>query len=67
MIHSFEIQQADVLLEIFDNINKLELQIDISEAQNIYFSKIYHKIGDIIESGTATKRSSNKKFIEMHF
>ena len=65
LVHSFEIQQADVLLEIFDNINKLELQIDISEAQNIYFSKIYHKIGDIIESGTATKRSSNKKFIEM--
>ena len=65
LVHSFEIQQADVLLEIFDSINKLELQIDISEAQNIYFSKIYHKIGDIIESGTATKRSSNKKFIEM--
>lgn len=65
LVHSFEIQQADVLLEIFDSINKLELQIDISEAQNIYFSKIYHKIGDIIESGTAAKRSSNKKFIEM--
>lgn len=65
LVHSFEIQQADVLLEIFDSINKLELQIDISEAQNIYFSKIYHKIGDIIESWTATKRSSNKKFIEM--
>ena len=65
LVHSFEIQQADVLLEIFDSINKLELQIDISEAQNIYFSKIYHKIGDIIESGTANKRASNKKFIEM--
>ena len=65
LVHSFEIQQADVLLEIFDSINKLELQIDISEAQIFIFSKIYHKIGDIIESGTATKRSSNKKFIEM--
>lgn len=65
LVHSFEIQQADVLLEIFDSINKLELQIDISEAQNIYFSKIYHKIGDIIESGTTNKRASNKKFIEM--
>ena len=65
LVHSFEIQQADVLLEIFDSINKLELQIDISEAQNIYFSKIYHKIGDIIESGTANKRKKKKKFIEM--
>lgn len=39
LVHSFEIQQADVLLEIFDTIEKLELQVDISEAQNIYFAK----------------------------
>ncbi|MFQ8626489.1 MAG: DUF3536 domain-containing protein [Candidatus Gastranaerophilaceae bacterium] len=65
LVHSFEIQQADVLLEIFDTIEKLELQVDISEAQNIYFAKIYHKIGDIIENGVNNKRSNNKKFIEM--
>lgn len=65
LVHSFEIQQADVLLEIFDNIRKLELQIDISEAQNIYFAKIYHKIGDIMESESFNKRSANKKFVEM--
>lgn len=65
LVHSFEIQQADVLLEIFDTIEKLELQVDISEAQNIYFAKIYHKIGDIIENGLSNKRSNNKKFIEM--
>lgn len=65
LVHSFEIQQADVLLEIFDTIEKLELQVDISEAQNIYFAKIYHRIGDIIENGLNNKRSNNKKFIEM--
>ncbi len=65
LVHSFEIQQADVLLEIFDTIEKLELQVDISEAQNIYFAKIYHRIGDIIEKGLSNKRSNNKKFIEM--
>lgn len=63
LVHSFEIQQADVVLELFDNIEKLELEVDISEAQNIYFSKIYHRIGDILE--TTSKRSSNIKFIEM--
>ena len=46
---NFERQQAEVLLEIFDIIEKLELEIDISEAQNIYFSKIFHKIGYLIE------------------
>ena len=65
LVHSFEIQQADVILELFDTIEKLELQIDISEAQNIYFSKIYHRIGYIIENGLENKRSNNKKFIEM--
>ena len=61
LVHSFEIQQADVVLELFDNIEVLELQVDISEAQNMYFSKIYHKIGDILESGSAR----NRKFAEM--
>ena len=60
---SFEIQQADAILEIFDTVEKLELQIDIAEAQNIYFSKIYHRIGDIIETGL--KRSADKKFANM--
>lgn len=61
LVHSFEIQQADVVLEIFHNAERLALQIDIAEAQNIYFTKIYHRIGDIIDStGTA-----NLRFIEM--
>lgn len=66
LVHSFEIQQADVVLEIFDNIRKLELQIDISEAQNTYFTKIYHRIGEILESEDFNKkRSSTKRFVEM--
>ena len=63
LVHSFEIQQAEVILEIFDNIEKLELQVDISEAQNIFFNKIYHRIGDILEAGV--KKSANRKFVEM--
>ncbi len=65
LVHSFEIQQAEVLLEIFETIEKLELQIDIAEAQNIYFAKIYHKIGDIIEIGVDSKHSTNRRFVEM--
>lgn len=65
LAQSFEIQQAEVLLEMFDNIEKLELEIDISEAQNIYFSRIYHKIGDIIEIIPTSKRSKDKEFVSM--
>ena len=63
LVHSFEVQQADVVLELFDTIEKLDLEVDISEAQNTYFGKIYHRIGDILESDL--KRPLNRKFLEM--
>ncbi len=65
LVHSFEIQQAEVVLELFDDIEKLELQIDIAEAQNIFYSKIFHRIGDILENPSPTKKNSNRKFVEM--
>jgi hypothetical protein len=49
---SFEIRQADSVFELFSVIDKLELKIDMAEAQNIYYNKIYHRIGDIIENYT---------------
>jgi hypothetical protein len=52
---SFEIQQANSVLELFDIISKLDLQIDISEPQNIYYNKIYHRIGDILEKNPKEK------------
>ena len=63
LVHSFEPQQAEVLLELFDNVDKLELELDISEAQNIYFTKVYQKIGDILSSSSS--RKSDKKLVEM--
>jgi len=62
---SFEIQQADAILELFDIVEKLELQIDISEAQNIYYNKIYHRIGDIIESNQNSPKERDMKFINL--
>lgn len=61
LVHSFEIQQADAILDIFDTIKRLELELDIAEAQNIYFSKIYHRIGDILEQ----EKQSTQKFVNM--
>ena len=65
LAYSFEIQQADVVLELFDYVEKLELEVDISEAQNIFFAKIYLNIEDIISSSVNTKRNSDKRFAEM--
>ncbi len=65
LAQSFESQQAEVLLEIFDNIEKLDLEIDISEAQNIYFNRIYYKIGNIIDNYAKNGRNKDKEFINM--
>jgi len=62
---SFEIQQADAIVELFGIIEKLDLQIDISEAQNIYYNKIYHRISDIIESNLNTRKEKDIKFIKL--
>ena len=62
---SFEIQQADTIIELFEIIEKLDLQIDISEAQNIYYNKIYHRIGDILENNETEPRDKDIKFIKL--
>ena len=60
---SFEIQQADAIVELFEIIAKLELQIDISEAQNIYYNKIYHRIGSILENYDKTQKEKDLNFV----
>lgn len=62
---SFEIQQADTIIELFEMVEKLDLQIDISEAQNIYYNKIYHRIGDIIENNEKEPRDKDIKFVKL--
>lgn len=62
---SFEIQQADTIIELFEIVEKLDLQIDISEAQNIYYNKIYHRIGDILENNEKEPRDKDIKFVKL--
>lgn len=63
LAQGLEIQQAEATLELFDNIEKLELNVDITEAQNIYFNKIFHELGEIIDNMDKSNKSSDGKFI----
>ncbi len=63
---SFEAQQAEAIVELFEIIDKLDLQMDIAEAQNIYYNRIYHRIGNIIESNSSEKpRSKDLEFVRL--
>ncbi len=64
LVQSFEIQQAEAVLELFDNIEKLELNVDIAEAQNIFFTKIFHEFDNIIENINKSSSSTDKKFVK---
>ena len=65
LAYSMEVQQAELILEIFDCVEKMGLNIDIAEAQNTYFTRIYHRIGEIIEVCKKSKRASEKRFAKM--
>jgi alpha-amylase/alpha-mannosidase (GH57 family) len=62
---TLEIQQADVVLEVFDTIEKLELKVEVSEAQNIFYNKIFHELGEIIEKMNKSAKSTDRNFIMM--
>lgn len=47
---NFEIHRLDKILKMFECVNKLDLCVDISEAQNIYFNKIYMKFTKLLDS-----------------
>lgn len=61
LVQSLELQQAEATLELFDNVEKLELNVDIAEAQNIYFNRILHEMDDIISNMKRTEKSAESK------
>lgn len=61
LVQSLELQQAEATLELFDHVEKLELKVDIAEAQNIYFNRILSELGDIIDNMKMTEKTSESK------
>ena len=49
----FEIHRLDKILKMFEYATKLNLKIDIAEAQNMYFNKIYTKFTKLLDAALA--------------
>ncbi len=64
LAYSLEIQQAEATLELLSSIDDLELQVDISDAQGTYFSKIVSSFDEIMSHIDYTL---DKDFISMLF
>ena len=50
---NFEIHRLDKILKMFECVTKLNLKIDIAEAQNMYFNKIYMKFTKLLDAALA--------------
>ena len=48
--YSLDLQQVDATLELLDCISKLEIDVDIAEAQSYFFSKIVSNFEEMIQS-----------------
>ena len=50
LVYSLEYQQAEVTHELLDIMDKLEITVDISDAQNLFYTKVVSKFFDMIEN-----------------
>lgn len=47
---TFESHRLEKALELFEYIDELDIKVDIAEAQNIYFNRIFSKFAEIIDN-----------------
>ena len=49
-IKNFKINKLNKILKLFEYATKLQLKVDIAEAQNLYFNKIYMQFTQLLDS-----------------
>jgi hypothetical protein len=64
LAYALDIQQVDATLELLDCIEKLEINVDIAEAQNDFFAKVVSNIEEIIQNMTC---SADRELVSMLF
>ena len=64
LAYALDLQQVDATLELLDCIGKLELNVDIAEAQNYFFSKIVSGFDELIGNMTC---NADRELVTMLF
>ncbi len=64
---NLDYSQAEATLDIFSQVENLDMDVEISEAQNIFFSKIFIQMGDILYEFEKNHTKRDKDFLEMLF
>jgi len=64
LAYALDIQQIDATLELLDCVDKLEISVDIAEAQNDFFAKIVSNLNDLIQNMSC---NADRELITMLF
>lgn len=64
LVYGMEYQQAEVTQELLDTIDKLDLRVDISDAQNLFYSRVVSKFNDLIDN---VNSHSDANMVELLF
>jgi len=64
LAYALDIQQIDATLELLDCIEKLDIKVDIAEAQNDFFAKIVSGLNELIANMTC---NADRELITMLF
>ena len=64
LAYALDLQQVDATLELLDCISKLELKVDIAEAQNDFFAKIVDNLDELIQNMTC---NADRELVSMLF
>ncbi len=61
---TFESHRLESIMEVFEVMDKLKINVDISEAQNIYFTKVFKRFTNIIEDiSQVNELIANRSFL----
>ena len=65
LANNMEIDTANNILGLLGILEKLEIQSNINEAQNIFFDSIYSKINILIEHLETSKNKNNDRLLAL--
>ena len=65
LAHNFNYEQAKVVMGILNELDKLDLKVAISEAQNIYFAKVLKEFKKLAEITNKDTSEESKSFMHL--
>jgi len=61
---NIELKETELIVEILDKAEQLQIALDLKEAQNIYFEKIFDKLPEVMQITLNSKDSKIRRLVK---